>query len=297
MRFPAFRVVLATLVVLGGSVPATAGIAVPPGTGTLQAAIDAAAPGANLVLGDGTYVGPVVVNKPLRITCVGGCYIDADCAAPIALDIAADGVLIRSAGNSGVLTVDRGTHTQIRIADHRKVELRTRIGAIKLFLGSCGTEQNGIEVSGTSSKVKLVDVRAFLNPGVGLLLSGLAARPAVKVSLFYGTENGTGIAVENSAVGAGLGRSGIDVDRATLVDDGVGIRVVGSDGLRVKRTLVVESADHAGLVGISLDAGSNRALVLHSDWVDHSGTGDAYVDAGTGSCGRRNAGFDLPTCR
>jgi nitrous oxidase accessory protein NosD len=288
---------LVMVLVVASRMPAGAGTVVDPGVGTLQAAIDAAAPGDSLLLNGGTYVGPVVVSKPLRITCLGECMIDANCEAPVALDIAADGVRLRSKDKTGVLQVFRGTHTQIRIANRRKIELRTHVVATKLFLSSCGTEQVGIEVSGTSSKVKLLDVRAIFLEGPGLLLSGLAPRSGVKVSRFIGTDNGVGIAVENSAVGAGLGKSGIDVDRAVLVDNDVAIRVVGSDGLRVKRALVVANEDRIGLIGISLDAASNRALVLKSDWNDRSGTGDAYVDAGTGTCGKNNDGFDVPACQ
>jgi nitrous oxidase accessory protein len=42
-------------------------VLVPPGTGTLQSAVDAAAPGDTLQLDPGTYAGPVVVTKALRI--------------------------------------------------------------------------------------------------------------------------------------------------------------------------------------------------------------------------------------
>ena len=93
-----------------------------PGNGTLQAAIDAASPGDTLILHSGpfsgTYSGPVVVDKDgltLRIAGdfpVTGVQIDADCAAPIALDIAADGIRvlggIRGEGRHG----DAGPHCQ-----------------------------------------------------------------------------------------------------------------------------------------------------------------------------------------
>lgn len=289
-------VLFALLAAIGSSSPTSAATMVDPGVGTLQAAIDAAAPGDALLLGAGTYVGPVVIDKPLRITCVGECYIDANCEAPIALDIASDRVLVRSAAPDGVLQIHRGTHTQIRIANHSKVDLRSRVSAVKLFLNSCGTEQVGIEVSGTSSKVKLLGVRAFNHLGAGLLLSGLAPRPGVKVGSFVGTENAAGIAVENSAVGSKRGASGILIDDALLVDNDIGIRVAGSDGLRVKRTLIVANADHPGLVGITLDAGSNRNVVAKSDWNDRSGTGTSIVDAGTANCGLSNVGFTLASC-
>lgn len=288
--------VLVLLVFVGRSNLAGAVTVVDPGVGTLQAAIDAASPGDALLLDDGTYVGPVVVDKPLRITCIGVCEIDANCEAPIALDIASDRVLIRSVDPRGVLSVMHGTDTQIRIANHTKVELRTRIGALKTFLDSCGTERVGIEVSGTSSKVKLLDVRTLFLQGPGLLLSGLAPRAGVKVVFFGGTENGAGIVVENSAVGSKRGASGITIDKATLVDNDVGIQVVGTDGLRVTRANFVTSVDHPGLIGITLDASSNRNVLSKSDWNDRSGTGTSEIDAGTGNCGFANDGFGFASC-
>ena len=48
-------------------------------------------------------------------------------------------------------------------------------------------------------------------------------RPPVKLGLNFGLGNAAGIEVENSAVGSELGKSGIDIDKATLIDNGVGI--------------------------------------------------------------------------
>jgi nitrous oxidase accessory protein NosD len=78
--------------------PCAAGvIAVLPGIGTLQAAIDTASPGDELRLADGIYTGAVVIDKSLEINCDGAtnlCIIDALCAAPIAVDVSADDVTI-----------------------------------------------------------------------------------------------------------------------------------------------------------------------------------------------------------
>jgi nitrous oxidase accessory protein len=51
-------------------------VVVPPGAGTLQAAIDAAGAGDTLRLGRGTYSGPVVVGKPLELVGVEGTVLD-----------------------------------------------------------------------------------------------------------------------------------------------------------------------------------------------------------------------------
>ena len=151
-------------------------------------------------------------------------------------------------------------------------------------------------MSGTSSKIKILDARARFLQGPGLLLSGLSPRPGVKVTFFWGTENDAGIMVENSAVGSKRGGSGISIDKATLVDNDVGIRVVGTDGLSVKRANIAVSVDHLGLVGITLDASSNRNVVSKSDWNDRSHTGTSVTDAGTGNCGFANDGFGLASC-
>jgi nitrous oxidase accessory protein NosD len=94
-------------------------VVVPPGTGTLQAAIDAGAPGTTLLL-DGVYVGPVVIDEALRITCTTSCAIHAQCQADVAVDIAADGVLLRAARRSKQGAVDR-----LRVGPLRSVRCTT----------------------------------------------------------------------------------------------------------------------------------------------------------------------------
>jgi nitrous oxidase accessory protein NosD len=96
-------------------------IKVPPGIGTLQAAIDAAAPGDVLQLEPEDYFGAVpvkyfgavVVNKAVRVQGPG--RIVADCTDPIALDITADGVQLSQ------LNVARFAVSGIRIAGRSRV--------------------------------------------------------------------------------------------------------------------------------------------------------------------------------
>jgi nitrous oxidase accessory protein NosD len=296
MRARSVSSTLSLLAALLFPLPASAATTVSPGLGTLQAAIDAATPGAVLLLTGGSYVGPVVVDKPLNIACASICLIDANCEAAVALDIASDRVMLRGAGKHGSIQVFRGTDTQIRIANHSKVDLRAGVVGLKLSLNSCGTEQVGIEVSGTSSKVKLLDARGVNNPRAGLLLSGLAARPKVQVRRYSGDTNGSGILVENSAVGSKRGKSGITIDKSTFVDNAVGLAVVGSDGLRVTKSLFIANTGVVGAVGITLDATSDGAVVSKCEWDDRSGTGTSETDAGTGTCGFGNKGFGFPSC-
>lgn len=275
---------------------ARAATVVPPGTGTLQAAVDAATPGGVLVMTGGSYVGPVVVDKPLAIVCATSCLIDANCEAPVALDIASDRVVVRSVGRrDSNIQVFRGTDTQIRVANHSHVDLR-RTHGFKLFFNSCGTEQVGIEVSGTSSKVRVRETLTPNNPHAGILLSGLSARSKVQVTGGYNADSAVGVLIENSAVGSARGKSRITVDKTTFVDNAVGIAVVGSDGLRLAKNVFIANTQMVGPVGITLDADSDGNVVSKSRWEDRSGTGTSETDAGTGNCGIGNEGFGLASC-
>lgn len=269
---------------------------VPPGTGTLQAAIDAATPGAVLLMTGGDYVGPVVVDKPLAIVCATTCMIDANCEAPVALDIASDRVVVRALGKTdSSIQAIRGTDTQIRIANHSKVDLRRTYG-FKLAFNSCGTEQVGIEVSGTSSKVRLREAVGPNNPRAGVLLSGLSAHSNVQVTRASTADNGVGVLVENCATGSARGKARITIDKSTFVDNAVGIAVVGSDGLRLAKNVFIANSQMVGPVGITLDASSDGTVVSKSRWEDRSGTGTSETDAGTGNCGIGNEGFGLASC-
>src|SRR5262252_1722015 len=114
---PAYGACIALGAVLAATVPASARaatITVPPGDGTLEAAIDGAAGGDTLVLSSGPYAGAVVVSRPLRIVSdpASPATIDAGCEPTAALTIAADGVLI------GGVTVTGGAYFVICYHDH-----------------------------------------------------------------------------------------------------------------------------------------------------------------------------------
>jgi hypothetical protein len=270
---------------------------VPAGVGTLQAAIDAASPGDDLVLTGGTYVGPVVVNKPLRLSCVSplSCFLDANCEAPVALDIAADHVRVQSRGKIANFSVLRGATTQIRIADHRQVELRTRIVATVSEESPCGTEQTGIEVSGTSSNVKLVGTLSYDSPRAGILLSGLGLDARVQIKKCLGIDNGAGIAIEHSASGAKPGAAGIVIDHATLVANGIAVDVVDSDGIRIKRSTFRAGDASPPVTGVSFDGTSDGNRVVKCD-SDPAPQTLEFPDAGTNNCGQHNLNVALTPC-
>jgi nitrous oxidase accessory protein NosD len=276
-------------------------IDVNPGAGTLQAAIDAASDGDHLRLHPGTYSGAVRVTKRLSIrTASPFVVIDAGCTAPVALEIAADGVImVGNFARSGIAApgtqVSGGTATQIRIANHSNVRLQD----IGPTASECGSEQDGIEVSGSSSNVQLKYMYTTGFPGAGVHLSGLAIGAGIR---FQGSHHrggdmlydGTGLLIENSAKGAGLGQAGIKVERMFFTEESVaGIHVVNSDGIRIQKNDV--EANAPGAVGIALDATSDVNLINDNSWNPNGGTDTAFVDDGSGNCGAGN-NFAVASC-
>src|SRR5262245_59983149 len=92
---------LALLLPAGGHSAVT--VVVTPGPGTpLQDAIDAAAPGAKLIL-DGTFAEAIVIRKPLTLRGsqrFGVPALDASSTrAPITVDIESDGVKLHGSGD------------------------------------------------------------------------------------------------------------------------------------------------------------------------------------------------------
>jgi hypothetical protein len=144
------RLVTVLLVLLVPSRLLATTVHVPPGSGTLQAAIDAAADRTTLVLSPGTYAGAVSITKPLRIKVSAEQYaiIDAGCASSAAVTIAADGVQIIGHAPSSVLSrgfkpilIQGGTDVDLAVTGASKVKLS------RIVIGeSCFTEQNGLDV-------------------------------------------------------------------------------------------------------------------------------------------------------
>jgi nitrous oxidase accessory protein NosD len=274
-------------------------IDVPPGAGTLQAAIDSANPGDTVRLHPGGYTGAVTVTKSLRFRSAFGAAIDANCEAPVAIDIQADGVtmigkfmrFVHGEFSPGT-TVAGGTTTQIRIADHSTVKVQDVEVAAR-----CGSEQNGIEVTGNSSKVHLKTLWANAQQGntsvAGVHLNGLAAGARIVIQ---GTGRGgeaiydnIGVLIENSAKGAALGRAGIVVERMyTAFDSATAISIVNSDGIVIEGNSVGSSP-----VGLDLDAMSDNNLIIDNSAFQD---GTPFVDGGTGNCGTGNRGFAVPAC-
>ena len=98
---------------------ASAAQAIDPQDGPLQAHIDAAEPGAVLVLGPGVHAGGVVIDRPLTLKGLPGAVIDAggkgDIVRVKAADVRIEGLTLRNSGfnltdmNAGIYG-DRGAH-------------------------------------------------------------------------------------------------------------------------------------------------------------------------------------------
>jgi hypothetical protein len=248
-----------------------------------------------------------VVNKPnLKLKGIDDTYgfvgtvIDGNCAASVALDIAADGVQVLGLNTDGI-EVTRGTSTEVRIANHRNVKLQNLLVTPALQLPACGTEQNGVEVSGTSTKVKLLSVQGEFMPGAGIYFDGLGVGAGVQLKSAGpftvtpgGDGNGIGILVQDCASGALLGKSGIEIKKCAFGTNSVAeIRLVNSDGVTIKNSFL-GVGNGSGIIGIDLDATSANNHIQSNTW-NGGMTSTAFVNDGPGNCGGGN-NFTVPPC-
>ena len=121
-RGTAIAVALVLVVALSGPALA-ADLQLGPGDDLAQA-IARAAPGDRLVLGPGTYTGPVVIDKPLALEGTFGAVIDNGGAGTVlkilAPDVSVRGLTIRNSGTKGE-NFDSGVYIE-QGADHVTVE-------------------------------------------------------------------------------------------------------------------------------------------------------------------------------
>ncbi|HXC49730.1 MAG TPA: hypothetical protein VN634_02490 [Candidatus Limnocylindrales bacterium] len=261
---------------------------VPPGAGTLQAAIDAAAPGDRLVLATfGLYSPGIVIDKPLRIQ-GNGATIDAECTSAVGIDIASDRVKLSKLGTT------RATQTGIRIVDHTRISLD--FVSVSLFTiredYACGTEETAIEIAGSVDDVKLSGVVVTEDQSafeIGLHLHDIPVDSTIllkgkgrAINWFDGTE--AGVLIENCGAGSAVGGSGILMQRSGLPGDTDALRLVNTDGVLVKRNIFFGG-------GVSIDANSDLNRFENND----SDTSVPLDDLGTGNCGRENP-FTMSTC-
>jgi hypothetical protein len=281
-----------------GPEPARAGtIAVSPGAGTLQAAVNAAQPGDTLKLAPGTYTGAVTVDRRLKIVASGNklnsWIIDGACATNVTLTIAADGVKILG---KGLFVVTGATTTQMQVMNAptfymKQAFIRPHIPT------ACGTEQNGLEILGGSAKTTLVHVVPQFNPNVGMLLDGITGDVSFKATGNSFDDNGIGVRVQSSGGGSEPGKSGITLKKSFFVQVSTLplLELIDSDGVQVAKSQM-EPYDNG--VGFQVDAQSDRNVFVGNKLVE-KGTPyvgvTLYSDAGMGNCGKNNE-FGISPC-
>lgn len=311
MKLPGLALALLTSAAHG------APIEVFPGPGTpIQDAIDGAAERAAIRLHTGTYNEAPIVNKAklkLAVAGDGAVVIDAGCAAPTTLDIAADGVSIKGRDFfTSPLFVRGGTAEQMRI------DQRTRVRISGVFTnmytsawpGLPCTTGNGMTVAGSTR------VRIDLDPGnivgidVGLHIKGTLPGAKITIAGSRGATTGndvagngaSGVAVLLEDVASDLGEYGgarVRLHRLGAQGRGGGIRFVNSDGVVVDGNIVVGgTSGGAAAPGLELDGTSDNNKIDRNYLLARAG-GPAVVDNGTGNCGTGNS-FDpsgtLPAC-
>jgi hypothetical protein len=278
-----FAVPIAALLVAALPSHGLAGnIQVPPGVGTLQAAIDAASPGDVIQLEEASrtadglgwdpatvYYGPVTVNKAVRLQGATGpgrtrdsvtSAIVADCSDPIGLDVAADGVTING------LNVSRYGTTGIRIAGRSRVKLR------EVGVGRRGCSPTGVAIEvDASTNVRLERV------GPTVRMANLA--PNARVSLNKGNLESVLLANVQAPNGVKVSRSQVALFRAA----GAAITLQNADGVSVSRNFIVVGGGASGIV-VDADSADNRFLRN----LFGSTQGIDVVDDGASNCWKAN---------
>lgn len=193
-------------------------IQVPPGS-DLQAAIDAAAPGDELVLGAGQHEGPIRVGKPLRISGEGA-ILSVSPGESVALVISASAVEIEGLAVSG-------GDTGVYVRETEGIELRE--------MNVAGQTVHGIEIVDSSALISAVDVEVNGEYAQGIEVRNSDGRPdsVIENSVVAGGQEGivshvSEVIVRNNIVRDSTLR-GITI---TEMSDGIvrGNEVVGATG-------------------------------------------------------------------
>jgi len=266
-----FAVALALLAVVVPTSSWAVVIDVPPGAGTLQAAIDAASDGDTL-RGAGVYTGPVVVTKSLKIAAIkpGTIQIDAECLGPVGLTIAADGVKIK-----GPMHVQGATTTAVFIDDTSKSNLQ-RVSATE----TCGTATTGIDIHESDHLIlRGVDAYDFIDRA--FRLEGAGPKASIRISVLHGSGSTTGFVLDDIADGVDRKGAGILIKTA-LFESGLqtGFALTAVDGVVIQKSIMSAPA-----TAVTVDAFSANNVFQKNQM------GGAVVDLGSATCWKGNVGY------
>jgi nitrous oxidase accessory protein NosD len=267
--------VIGALICWSAAAASAATVNVPPGAGTLQAAIDAAAPGDTLVVG-GFYTGPVVINKRLKIRIdknaeMPALQIDGECTAAVGLTISADKVKTEG----GPIHVFGATTTGV-IVDGTT---RSKIFTLSTD-NTCGTATTGLVVRNTS-RTSFSGGNVFYFTDTAMRIEDLGLKAKIKFWGFsvYGPAT-NGLVIENVADGAA--RKGADLSIRTVISLDItnGIVLTNADGVTIEKSNVT-----TGVTGptVTIDAASANNLIRKTSV-------GATSDAGTDTCWKGNQG-------
>jgi len=263
---------------------------VPPGVGTLQAAIDAAEPGTELRLHAGCYVGPVVINKDrIKIRAADFATIDGSCAATPAIQVAADDVSIKGKllpilyTHFPSLRVINGSGSEIAVGGHDGVKIDT----VTLGFGwpdcpaSCYAT-TGVTVTGaTRTRLTRIDVGST---DTGIHVKDVVSDARLRLYRVYIDVEKTGLLIENSGVGALPADSGISVTRSVVgaglfecTEPSTAVSFVNSSGVLFTKVAF------RGSLNLQFDATSNNNVFQRSG-SQGSTCSPSVIDAGSGNC-------------
>jgi nitrous oxidase accessory protein len=245
----------------------------------LQPSIDAAAPGAVLWLEPGDHAGPAVIARPLQLLGTRAAVVSSP-GRGTTIDVRADGVVLRgfTVAGSGDRLDQQDGGVRVRGSDVTVAGLR--IDGV-LF---------GIQVE-QSARVQLLGnrVRGTAEPALGLRGDGIRlweTRDSVvrdndvdrcrDLVVWYSSHNRlAGNVVRNCRYGTHFMYShGNDVANNRYVDDVVGVFVMYSHDLTLRRNVLARAGGAAG-IGLGLKESGN--LVVEDNWILACATG-IYLD-------------------
>ena len=274
---------LATLVALLGIAVGRAGAAtliVAPGPGSpVQDAIDAAQPGDRVVLSAGVYDEAIAITKPLKLVGnppLGTVVLDAGCAAPIALEVASDGVAIQR------IVIRRGAVSDVALNGVSTVRLTDVWTHGPGFSGGCPGTQYGLDVT-RSSQVSVrrsvfvgsTGAAATGYGGAAIYVHGIADGAEVAILKTNGLSSRYGILVGD--ISGGAAARTLAVKKCGFARNDTGVLLADADGTRI----IGNDVQDNGTAGISVDSGSDENLLVGNRV---TGSATDVSDAGVSNC-------------